>query len=94
MVDIYSLMSALNFDFQIGEGERRLELPPGRNNLFHTLLMFLHHIKTKEGGMLDKVNLGRWGINILWIIDEGEEHDPGRRRQTTRQEEQVAGELI
>ena len=47
--------------FQIGDGEsgRKLELSPGRNNLFHTLLLFLHHIKTKEGGMLDTVNLGR-----------------------------------
>ena len=52
--------------FQIGDGEsgRKLELSPGRNNLFHTLLLFLHHVKTKEGGMLDTVNLGRYVKNV------------------------------
>ena len=69
----------------------RTELSPGRNNL-HTLLLFLHHIKTKEGGKLDSVNLGRPGINILWVIDE--EHGPGRRGQAARQEKQADGELI
>ena len=52
-----------------GDSGRKLELAPGRNNLFHTLLLFLHHIKTKECGMLGKVNLGPSGINILRVID-------------------------
>ncbi|KAM9311090.1 transmembrane protein 209 [Gastrophryne carolinensis] len=43
-------------------------LPQGRNNLFHTLLMFLYIIKTKESGMLGRVNLGLSGVNILWIF--------------------------
>ena len=59
-----------HFQIRDGESDRKLELSPGRNNLFHTLLLFLHHVKTKEGGMLDTVNLGRSGINILWVIDE------------------------
>ena len=63
MVDAkpHSLFPNNSASFQIGDGEsgRRLELPPGRNNLFHTLLLFLHHVKTKEAGMLDTVNLGR-----------------------------------
>ncbi|CAG12136.1 unnamed protein product, partial [Tetraodon nigroviridis] len=41
---------------------------PGRNNLFHTILMFLYVIKTKESGMLGRVNLGLSGVNILWIF--------------------------
>lgn len=45
-------------------------LPKGRNNLFHTLLMFLYVIKTKESGMLGRVNLGLSGVNILWIFGE------------------------
>ncbi|XP_058510929.1 transmembrane protein 209 isoform X1 [Ochotona princeps] len=45
-------------------------LPKGRNNLFHTLLMFLYIIKTKESGMLGRVNLGLSGVNILWIFGE------------------------
>ncbi|TNN71919.1 Transmembrane protein 209 [Liparis tanakae] len=40
----------------------------GRNNLFHTILMFLYLIKTKESGMLGRVNLGLSGVNILWIF--------------------------
>ncbi|XP_018421413.1 PREDICTED: transmembrane protein 209 [Nanorana parkeri] len=43
-------------------------LPKGRNNLYHTLLMFLYIIKTKESGMLGRVNLGLSGVNILWIF--------------------------
>ncbi|KAJ7422547.1 hypothetical protein WISP_37407 [Willisornis vidua] len=42
----------------------------GRNNMFHTLLMFLYIIKTKESGMLGRVNLGLSGVNILWIFGE------------------------
>ncbi|KAE8616776.1 hypothetical protein XENTR_v10008885 [Xenopus tropicalis] len=45
-------------------------LPKGRNNLFHTLLMFLYIIKTKESGMLGRVNLGLSGVNILWIFGD------------------------
>ncbi|XP_039616913.1 transmembrane protein 209 isoform X1 [Polypterus senegalus] len=44
-------------------------LPKGRNNMFHTILMFLFIIKTKESGMLGRVNLGLSGVNILWIFD-------------------------
>ncbi|GAA6081760.1 transmembrane protein 209 [Tachysurus ichikawai] len=44
-------------------------LPKGRNNLFHTILMFLYIINTKESGMLGRVNLGLSGVNILWIFE-------------------------
>ncbi|XP_030435441.1 transmembrane protein 209 isoform X2 [Gopherus evgoodei] len=45
-------------------------LPKGRNNMFHTLLMFLCIIKTKESGMLGRVNLGLSGVNVLWILGD------------------------
>ncbi|XP_038609063.1 transmembrane protein 209 [Tachyglossus aculeatus] len=45
-------------------------LPKGRNNMFHTLLMFLFIIKTKESGMLGRVNLGLSGVNVLWIFGD------------------------
>ncbi|XP_067391037.1 transmembrane protein 209 isoform X2 [Emydura macquarii macquarii] len=45
-------------------------LPKGRNNMFHTLLMFLCIIKTKESGMLGRVNLGLSGVNVLWIFGD------------------------
>ena len=51
------------------DGKDKLEISPGRHNLFHTLLFFLHHIKTKESGMLGRINLGPSGINILWVIE-------------------------
>jgi len=43
--------------------------PKGRNNLFFTILLFLHTVKSKDHGILGRMNLGRSGINILWIID-------------------------
>uniref|UniRef100_A0A8D0FKQ8 Transmembrane protein 209 n=1 Tax=Strix occidentalis caurina TaxID=311401 RepID=A0A8D0FKQ8_STROC len=45
-------------------------LPKGRNNLFHTSLLFLSLIETKELGMLGRVNLGLSGVNVLWIFGE------------------------
>ncbi|XP_031843769.1 transmembrane protein 209 [Nomia melanderi] len=45
------------------------EMQRGRNNLFHTLLLFLYIIKTRDHGMLGRVNLGTSGINVLWVID-------------------------
>ncbi|CAB3360426.1 Hypothetical predicted protein [Cloeon dipterum] len=46
------------------------ELPKGRNNLLHTLLLFLHKLKAEEGGMLGRVSLGPSGLNILWVLDD------------------------
>uniref|UniRef100_A0A6M2DHF4 Putative cytochrome n=1 Tax=Xenopsylla cheopis TaxID=163159 RepID=A0A6M2DHF4_XENCH len=40
----------------------------GRNNLFHTLILFLHYLHTKHNGMLGRVSLGPAGINVLWVI--------------------------
>ncbi|KAK9293787.1 hypothetical protein QLX08_011349 [Tetragonisca angustula] len=45
------------------------EVQRGRNNLFHTLLLFLYIVKTRDHGMLGRVNLGTSGINVLWVID-------------------------
>uniref|UniRef100_A0A1B6DCW7 Transmembrane protein 209 n=1 Tax=Clastoptera arizonana TaxID=38151 RepID=A0A1B6DCW7_9HEMI len=49
--------------------EDMFDVPKGRNNLFYTVLLFLHAIKTKEDGMLGRMNLGPSGINMQWIID-------------------------
>ncbi|KAL6264080.1 hypothetical protein P5V15_004159 [Pogonomyrmex californicus] len=45
------------------------EVQRGRNNLFHTLLLFLYILKSRNHGMLGRVNAGSSGINILWVID-------------------------
>ncbi|XP_065890167.1 transmembrane protein 209-like [Dysidea avara] len=47
-----------------------VDVPKGRNNLFHCIIYFLHCIKTKQNGMLGQINLGLAGINILWIISK------------------------
>ncbi|XP_025425503.1 transmembrane protein 209 [Sipha flava] len=43
--------------------------PKGRNNFFYTILLFLHYIKTTENGLLESVNLGKSGVNMLWILE-------------------------
>lgn len=55
--------------FQVVIGQITHNLPKGRNNMFQAILLFLHHIKTKEHGMLGRVNLGMSGINVLWVLD-------------------------
>ncbi|XP_014203604.1 transmembrane protein 209-like [Copidosoma floridanum] len=44
-------------------------IPGGRNNFFHTLLLFLYIVKTRDHGMLGRVNLGMSGVNVMWVID-------------------------
>lgn len=50
-------------------GSNQLDVGGGRNNLVHTLLLFLHRVKQDRHGMLGRVNLGLSGLNILWVID-------------------------
>lgn len=54
--------------FKVVFGEDLFNLQKGRNNLFCALVIFLHYMKTKECGMLGRVNLGPSGMNMLWII--------------------------
>lgn len=51
-------------------GDDTWDLSKGRNNMFHAILLFLHHIRSKHHGMLGRVNLGPAGINLLWIIKD------------------------
>ncbi|CAL1297192.1 unnamed protein product [Larinioides sclopetarius] len=55
--------------FKVVIGEELHTLPKGRNNMFCALVIFLHYMKTKECGMLGRVNLGLSGLNMLWILD-------------------------
>lgn len=54
--------------YQLTVGKDPLNIPKGRNNLFYTILLFLHYVKTKEHGMLGRMNLGQSGVNMLWIL--------------------------
>lgn len=55
--------------FQVVIGTQTFNLPKGRNNMFQAILLFFYHVKTKEQGMLGRINLGMSGLNILWIFD-------------------------
>ncbi|XP_028516709.1 transmembrane protein 209, partial [Exaiptasia diaphana] len=46
------------------------DLAKGRNNLFHAIIFFLYQVKTKDNGMLGRVNLGLSGVNILCILSK------------------------
>lgn len=41
-----------------------------RNNLFCVIIHFLIFMKEKNSSLLDGVNLGRSGLNILGIIED------------------------
>lgn len=44
--------------------------PYDRNNLFYVIIQFLFHMKNNHGGLLEGVNLGKSGINILCVIED------------------------
>ncbi|KAL1502198.1 hypothetical protein ABEB36_007375 [Hypothenemus hampei] len=58
--------------YRVIGGEKIYEMVKGYNNLFHSILFFIHHVNKVEQGMLGRVNLGRAGVNILWIIEINE----------------------
>ncbi|XP_065674400.1 transmembrane protein 209 isoform X2 [Hydra vulgaris] len=47
-----------------------IDLPKGRNNIFYAIVLFLYHAKRDLHGMLERVNLGMSGINILWVLEK------------------------
>ena len=49
--------------------EKQLDVGGGRNNLVHTLLLFLHTVKVERAGMLGRFNYGLSNLNILWVLD-------------------------
>ncbi|KAK7872724.1 hypothetical protein R5R35_002709 [Gryllus longicercus] len=55
--------------FVIFVSGKKKDIGKGRNNFFHTLLLFLYEMNEREHGMLGRVNMGPSGINILWVID-------------------------
>lgn len=55
--------------FQVVIKDTVYNFPKGRNNLFHAILFFLHHVKHVENGMLGRVNLGMSGVNLLCVMD-------------------------
>lgn len=54
--------------FALALGGDTLELPAGRNNLLHTLLLFLAAAARQSPPALRRLHLGRAGLNMLWII--------------------------
>ncbi|KAF0311992.1 Transmembrane protein 209 [Amphibalanus amphitrite] len=54
--------------FCLIDGTEIVELAKGRNNLFHTLLLFLYTVRRSHGGMLDRIHIGPAGLNVEWVI--------------------------
>jgi len=50
-------------------GDKQLDVGGGRNNLLHSLLLFLQQVREERAGMIGRVNLGLSGLNILWVLD-------------------------
>ena len=54
--------------FKVISGDEVHDVGQGRNNLFHSIILFLLMVKRKQHGMLGRVNLGPSGVNILAIF--------------------------
>ncbi|KRT84066.1 hypothetical protein AMK59_1625 [Oryctes borbonicus] len=54
--------------YRVIVGQETHELVKGYNNLFHSILLFLYFVDKKQHGMIGRVNLGKAGLNMLWII--------------------------
>jgi len=59
--------SPAHYVVQVGAGQ--LDVGTGRNNLIHTILLFLYRVRQDRAGMLGRVNLGLSGLNLLWVLD-------------------------
>merc|ERR1712243_26839 len=59
--------SPAHYVVQVGAGQ--LDVGTGRNNLIHTILLFLYRVRQDRTGMLGRVNLGLSGLNLLWVLD-------------------------
>ncbi|XP_067928785.1 transmembrane protein 209-like [Watersipora subatra] len=54
--------------YKVAIGKDMYDVPKGRNNLFHSILLFLHEIRTNRKGMLGNVSIGEAGVNMMWIV--------------------------
>lgn len=59
-----------HFQLAINGGSEILDVGPGRNNLFLSIILFVKHLQLKCEGKLGQVSLGESGLNLLWILDE------------------------
>ena len=62
--------SPIHYVVQVGD--KQLDVGAGRNNMIHSILLFLHTIKMEKSGMLGRVNFGLSGLNMLWVLDWNE----------------------
>lgn len=54
--------------YALALGGETLDVGRGRNNLLHTLLLFLAAAARADPPALARTHLGRAGLNMLWII--------------------------
>lgn len=55
--------------YKLVMGPDEYELPKGRNNMLHTVILFFWLIKTKFEGRIGRITLGEAGLNLLWIFN-------------------------
>jgi hypothetical protein len=46
-----------------------IDIAKGHNNFFHAVILFFHHIKVEEKGVLGRTNLTLSGLNILAMLE-------------------------
>uniref|UniRef100_H2ZHC3 Transmembrane protein 209 n=1 Tax=Ciona savignyi TaxID=51511 RepID=H2ZHC3_CIOSA len=70
--------------YQLITKETTYDMPPGRHNMFHTLLLFLHNIKTREGCMLALSTLVSLAstYSMCWIQYTAKQSSSRRRSST------------
>ncbi|KAL0870220.1 hypothetical protein ABMA27_006361 [Loxostege sticticalis] len=49
-------------------GDETIEVGAGRNNLLHCLLLFVAVCAAREPPALQRLHLGRAGLNLLWVV--------------------------
>ncbi|XP_057368881.1 transmembrane protein 209-like isoform X2 [Daphnia carinata] len=55
--------------YKLVMGPDEYELPKGRNNMLHSVILFFWLIKTKFEGRIGRITLGEAGLNLLWIFN-------------------------
>ncbi|XP_050689630.1 transmembrane protein 209-like isoform X2 [Eriocheir sinensis] len=48
--------------------DEECEVGPGRNNLSHALLLFIHHVIHCQHSRISSINLTMSGVNLSWVI--------------------------
>lgn len=71
-IHITSSSSAPHFDFVFNDADgspSRAAVPRGARNLFSAILSLINHVKVSNNGRLDRMSIGRTGLNIACVLE-------------------------